>query len=164
MSCRWKTRPISGRNIRQSGGEVHDGGLNGAADMKSMVAAGALAPIVLEALAQLDGELIFRSCDEESGGARTATAGRGGATLSLNCSARDYAVNEGGGSAYQGPHRPTPSTQGEKQHPEQHHGADTRLSAMACRQRDLQSRGSHPPHSDLASARSVCLSRTICGS
>ena len=82
------------------GGELHDGRLwgRGAADMKSMVAAGVIALIVLKRSGvKLAGEVIFATCaDEESGGAY----GYGWMAQHYPELLRaDYAVNEGGGSA-----------------------------------------------------------------
>lgn len=82
------------------GGEVHDGRLwgRGAADMKSTVAAEAMALVILKrAGVQFDGEVTFVTCaDEESGGAY----GFGWmAQHHPEVLRADYAVNEGGGSA-----------------------------------------------------------------
>lgn len=80
------------------GGEIHEGRLwgRGAADMKSTVAAQAMALIVLKrAGVKLDGELTFVTCaDEESGGAW----GFGWMAQHYPDILRaDFAVNEGGG-------------------------------------------------------------------
>jgi acetylornithine deacetylase/succinyl-diaminopimelate desuccinylase-like protein len=82
------------------GGEIHDGRLwgRGAADMKCIVAAGAMATIILKrAGVQFKGELVYAVCsDEESGGAY----GFGWMAQHYpELMQADYAVNEGGGGA-----------------------------------------------------------------
>lgn len=81
------------------GGEIHAGRLwgRGASDMKSTVAAEAMALIILRrAGVELAGELVFCACaDEESGGAY----GYGWMTQHYPDLLRaDFAVNEGGGA------------------------------------------------------------------
>jgi len=86
------------------GGEIHEGRLwgRGSSDMKSTVAAEAMALIVLKrAGVSLKGEVVFAACaDEESGGAY----GFGWMTQHFPEILRaDYAVNEGGGSPIRTP-------------------------------------------------------------
>lgn len=86
------------------GGEIADGRLwgRGSSDMKSTVAAEAMALIILKrAGVPLNGELVFAACaDEESGGAY----GFGWMTQHFPEVLRaDFAVNEGGGSPIRTP-------------------------------------------------------------